>query len=474
MQRFPATRYRAFGKNVPLATALVVLVVGCGPPPGAGTATAELPPPLPLETFLAVLEGENAAGQEALDQIENAWRPGSAPMLLEILRWKYETPVGNRIQSILVDKLGLRSFNENAVRQRIWAVESDPHPRYDEFKGQVLTRVDPRFVEHFPSGVPTTIRLDQIEWGGVRRDGIPPLRNPEMVSAGDADWLDDDHVVFGIEINGDARAYPKRILAWHEMFCDTVGDVPVAGVYCTLCGTMIVYDCRWQDATYDLGTSGLLYQSNKLMYDQQTLSLWSTLTGQPVVGSLVGKQIALPRFPVVTTTWGQWRTLHPASRVLSLNTGQQRDYSEGAAYRDYFATDDLMFQVPRLDNRLANKEEVLALRSDDGSEAVAFAAGFLRDNPVYHDRFQNESIVILTDASGANRAYESGSIEFVEWDQRDVATDSTGRKWTVTETELVADNDQSNPPQDPLTRIPSHRAFWFGWYSAYPETRLVR
>src|SRR6266851_4811865 len=112
-----------------------------------------------------------------------------------------------------------------------------------------------------------------------------------MISAKEANYLADDNVVYGLVVNGDTRAYPKRILAWHEMFTDTIGGVPVAGVYCTLCGSMILYETSVGGTQHFMGTSGFLYRSNKLMYDRATQSLWSTLEGEPVVGPLLGKGI---------------------------------------------------------------------------------------------------------------------------------------------------------------------------------------
>ena len=133
-------------------------------------------------------------------------------------------------------------------------------------------------------------------------NGIPPLRYPDHVPADDADYLDDDNVVFGIEVAGEARAYPKRILAWHEMAIDSVGGVDLTIVYCTLCGTVIPYESILDGRHIQLGTSGLLYRSNKLMFDEATKSLWSTLEGRPVVGSLVGSGLELARRSMVTTT----------------------------------------------------------------------------------------------------------------------------------------------------------------------------
>ena len=94
------------------------------------------------------------------------------------------------------------------------------HPDYAEFKRLLYSPIDACFSEYFSGKPKTLIRLDEVRWGGVVRDGIPPLKNPKMITASEAKWLKDDHVVFGVAINGDERAYPKRILAWHEMFKD--------------------------------------------------------------------------------------------------------------------------------------------------------------------------------------------------------------------------------------------------------------
>ncbi len=421
----------------------------------------------PLEVYKTVMGGDPSSARVALNQIEENWRPGSAIMLVEMARWVDRQPIALPLQTLVSRKLGLQRFDAGDASEAIWKLDYEPHPEYAEFKRQIMSLIDFRMGEHFYQEVPTTIRLDQIQWGGVVRDGIPPLRQPKMIAAGEADWLADEHVVFGIEINGDARAYPKRILAWHEMFVDTVGGVPLAGVYCTLCGTVVVYETTFDDTNYKLGTSGMLYQSNKLMYDAETSSLWSTMTGQPVVGRLVGQGIQLARWPVVTTTWGSWREQHPETSVLSLDTGYQRDYHEGVAYRDYFATDRLMFPVPRRDDRLANKAEVLGLRSESGDEALAISADFLVGNSVYHDRLGDMKFVVLTDAAGANRVYQSGDVTFDSWDGATTAIDEAGARYKFTETAL------RGPDGNDLKRLPAHRSFWFGWYAAFPDTRLV-
>jgi hypothetical protein len=290
-----------------------------------------------------------------------------------------------------------------------------------------------------------------------------------MTPAKDAGYLADTNIVFGIEVNGDARAYPKRILAWHEMFVDQVGGVPVAGVYCTLCGTVILYDTVVDGVNHELGTSGFLYRANKLMYDRATQSLWYSIWGEPVIGPLAESGIRLNRRSVVTTTWGEWRRRHPDTQVLALDTGYERDYDEGKAYAAYFATDELMFNTPFRDTRLKNKDEVLALVLPEvPQETLAIAQNFLLETPVYHDRLGELELVVLTDRSGGNRVYATGPVRFASWDQETTAVDSTGTSWKLTESALEA------PDGRRLARLPSQRIFWFGWLGSYPQTRLVK
>jgi hypothetical protein len=222
-----------------------------------------------------------------------------------------------------------------------------------------------------------------------------------------------------------------------------------------------------------LGTSGLLYRSNKLMFDEETMSLWSTLEGKPVVGSLVGSGLELVPLPVVTTTWSEWRTRHPTTTVLAEDTGHARDYSEGAAYRNYFATDELMFQVPQPDTRLKNKAEVLAMlltSRNGGSLPVAISADFLARNRLYQRQFADHSIVVVTSRDGANRAYVAGAVRFVRLIDDHTVRDSEGRDWVIGEEALT----RPGPAPRSLRRVAARRAFWFGWHAQFPRTELVR
>lgn len=406
-----------------------------------------------------------------LDEIYGQWEPGFIPMMLETARFAAAPEARQQIFRRLERKTGKKFGNDPNRWYRWWwnqpeAITDD----YAEFKADFYQLIDPKFAGYFRERQHTAkIRLDEIRWGGVAQDGIPPLRDPKMLSADEASYLEDDHIVFGIEINGDARAYPKRILAWHEMFVDEVGGEKIAGVYCTLCGTVIPYKTEVDGVNHDLGTSGFLYRSNKLMYDQATQSLWNTIMGTPVLGPLAGKGIQLEHLSVVTTTWAEWKRRHPDTQVLSLNTGHDRDYGEGVAYNDYFNNDRLMFNTPFQDKRLKNKQEVLALRfAASPTDQLAIDTKFLAKNPVYADRVGRQDLIVLTDKTGANRVYDPMGVSFASYDGGDEVTDASGMRWQLTESELVA------PDGRRLTRLPYFRAFWFGWQATFPDTRLVK
>ena len=252
------------------------------------------------------------------------------------------------------------------------------------------------------------------------------------------------------------------------MFTDQVGDIPVAGVYCTLCGTVIIYKVEFKGQSYQLGTSGFLFRSNKLMYDKRTQSLWSTMQGEPVIGPLVGRGIKLPYLSVVTTSWGAWKKRHPDTKVLSMDTGFKRNYSEGAAYESYFATDELMFQVPFKDNRLKNKDEILAIRLPDVTDQVlAISSALLKENTLYKTGLGGVDITVFTDRSGAHRAYATKDHVFKDYDRNRTAIDSNGNLWKLEEDNMISEHE----PQ--LRRIPTYNAFWFGFRAAFPDTILM-
>jgi len=423
-----------------------------------------------IDVVLSLFLANEQKNKEAFQYLEDTWVDGYIPMLLDVIY----------MSKLEIDREGIIQLMEKKTKQKIgddlhnwlewiWNKEDASLPFHGDWLASVYKHIDPKFEQYFLNRTfASLIRLDEIRWGGVEQDGIPPLRNPKMLLANEADYLDDENLIFGVSINGDHRAYPKRILAWHELFVDEIGGESIAGVYCTLCGTVIAYNTTFNGQNFDLGTSGFLYRSNKLMYDKATQSLWNTIEGKPVIGPLITAGIELKSHAVVTTTWGEWKKLHPDTKVLSLDTGHQRNYNEGEAYQSYFATDQLMFNVPALDNRLLNKDEVLIIRAEGyKNDPLAISSSFLKKNRVYQNNIGVTNFVVLTDNSGGNRVYESKDLTFKKLIDNSVK-DADGNLWQIEEERLIASDGKA------LKRLPYHRIFWFAWYNIYTNTRLVK
>lgn len=342
--------------------------------------------------------------------------------------------------------------------------EIKPNAFYLPFKlANYERRIDAGFHRFFPSGdirEIADIRIEEIAWGGVRIDGIPPLDEPTMIAAADADYLLDNDLVFGVSINGDARAYPLRILGWHEMMNDTVGGQPLALAYCTLCGAGVLYatdiDHPRTNGPLIFSSTGLLYRSNKLMYDRQTDTVWDHFAGKPVMGPLRGSGIVLEVLPMVTTTWADWREANPQTTVVSLNTGFRRNYGSGVVYADYFASPDLMFPARLTDDRLRQKDRVFALRMAGGSKA--WPIDMFEGGEVINDRVGLVDVVLVGNTAARTvRAYERSANQSFGI-LRDAQTiEGPSGDWQVTEDALVG------PDGERLGRLPGHIAYWFAW-----------
>ena len=380
-----------------------------------------------------------------------------------VLALRYRRYAGGELSRVLSDLTGhqARGWFDWMVWQEAHP-EIAPHPSYAALKLDVLQRIDPEFLRFFrPEWVrpeAMRIRLEEITWGGVPVDGIPSLDNPTLIAGRQAGYLRGDDLVFGVEINGDARAYPLRIMGWHEMFNEVIGGVPVALAYCTLCGSGILFESQVQgrETPFVFGLSGLLYRSNKLMFDRQTDSLWNQFTGEPVVGPLVDSGIVLAIRPVLITSWAAWRAAHPDSRVLSLDTGHSRDYGSGAVYAEYFASDELMFPTRVDEARLKGKDYVFGIR--DVAAAKAWPLAAFQGGRVINDRIGQRRVVLVGDAATRSvRAYDRGE-RALEAGIGDAALRGPGGElWRVEEAALVG------PDGTQLDRLPGHVAYWFAW-----------
>jgi Protein of unknown function (DUF3179) len=335
-----------------------------------------------------------------------------------------------------------------------------PDPSYATFMRDLHLQIDPNFdVFLKPDALRRDrmgIRIEEIAWGGVVKDGIPSLDTPAMIGAGDAEYMRDDDLVFGVAINGDVRAYPLRIMGWHEMFNDVIGGVPVALAYCTLCGAGILYETKvaGRAKPFVFGSSGFLYRSNKLMFDRATHSLWNQFTGKPVVGQLAGSGITLSQLPVVITRWDDWRASNQGTTILSLDTGHRRNYGSGVVYQDYFASPELMFPALADQGRQRQKDYVFGIQQFGAAKAWPLDA-FAR-RPVINDAVGDVAVVVIGDADTRSaRAYERGALQFSRREAALISDDST--VWVISEEALLA------PDGRRLPRVAGHVSYWFAW-----------
>lgn len=466
--------------------ALAALLPAAVPASGAGLAPAE-----GYGLVRDLLSSDRAVVRRAVGRLAEARDPAFVPAIVDAL---FFTPSGRR-DPALTALLALTG-ERRGRRYLDWVeyvgsrTDLRPAPGYAAWKGSLLARIDPRFGELIHDGVAHRVRLEEIVWGGVRFEGIPALDRPRHVAAAEAGYLADSDLVFGVSAGGEHRAYPRRIVAWHEMANDVVGGQPVTLSYCTLCGSAVLYSGRLPGGqVVTFGTSGLLYRSNKLMADRSTGTLWLNLTGEAVVGALAGKGAAagdgrparLAMLPVTLTTWGAWRERHPDTTVLALEPERARrwgfDYSPGAADR---AREGVSFPVWQKSDRLDPETEVYALRL--GGSPKAYPVTALAARGVIDDTVGGEPVVLVSEpGSGAIRAYRRGAHRFrrPEGGESEPGAenapaggrleDERGRLWRLTEESLVPPDGSGEPA---LERLPGHRAFWFGWYGFFPESAV--
>ncbi|MBI5771198.1 MAG: DUF3179 domain-containing protein [Verrucomicrobia bacterium] len=272
-----------------------------------------------------------------------------------------------------------------------------------------------------------TIPVAEIHAGGPPRDGIPSIDRPKFVQIAKARFMRDGDLVVSFTHRGETRAYPLRILVWHEIVNDRIGDLAINVSYCPLCGSAMVFDRTLGGRTLEFGVSGLLYRSDVLMYDRQTESLWSQLEMAAVSGPQVGGKLAL--LPAQHLTWRAWKKLFPEGKVLSTDTGFDRDYDR-TPYADYENSPRLMFPVNSSRRDLPSKAWVAGIVIN--GVARAYPHENLPDGKEVQDTLGGTSVRLRFDR--ANRHL--------------VITDADG------------------------TPIPFTPAYWFAWQAFHPDTTV--
>jgi len=318
-------------------------------------------------------------------------------------------------------------------------------------------------------GLPKNIvPLDEIVSGGPPQDGIPSIDNPKFVSVSEADkFLQDADQVVGLNVNGDIRAYPLQILVWHEIVNDNVGGTPVAVTYCPLCFTNQVFNRTVDGQTVEFGTSGKLYNSNLVMYDRNSNSLWSQALGQAIVGKHAG--LKLDRIPFDVAFWREWKQLYPDTNVLSRDTGSSRPYGADP-YRSYYSNNDLFFPVSNKDDRLELKEIIVGL--ENGGQFKAYKLQQIQDTRVINDRIGDKSLALFSLYPFMVRVFDSTldgqKLEFQYNKNSSKITDKeTGSEWNFDGIGTAGPMKGKH-----LLRLPYDEGFWFEWVAFHPKTAL--
>ncbi|MEM8914719.1 MAG: DUF3179 domain-containing (seleno)protein [Pseudomonadota bacterium] len=376
----------------------------------------------------------------ALNEIAESMDPRLAWIISDMMRFVPDIGLHSALASAAGELLGKELASDNqwgAVTDHLMAWEIPAPPNYLPVKRAIFTNVVPGWESIFVEG---DIDWRHVSWGGVLIDNrpydttgepcncIPAADNPPVTSAAEATWLKDEDIVFGIEVNGEYRAYPRRIMEVREMVNDTLGGRDLGIPYCTLCGAAQAYFTDQVPEGVErpvLRTSGLLIRSNKVMYDINTFSVFDTFLGNAVTGPLAEKGVQLEQASVVTTDWGTWKEAHPETTVLIEALALGRDFD----FRNNRDADGPIFPVGDVDPRLSVHEDIIGVITASGTP-VAF----------------QRSTAFLALKNGEEIGFENVRLEL----------DAGGIK--------AVDSDGSD--------LGSHQAFWFAWSQFHSGTEL--
>lgn len=283
-------------------------------------------------------------------------------------------------------------------------------------------------------GVKHSVPLNEIIGGGPAKDGIPSIDKPKFVVVDEAnDFLDDSEPGLAISFKGVDRFYPFKILVWHEIVNDIYDGQRVLVTYCPLCLSGVVFDPSVKGERVEFGTSGKLWQSNLVMYDRKTDSLWSQILGEAIMGELTGVKLKI--IPSDQMKYGAWKSSISGGRVLSKDTGANRFYGHDP-YGDYYTSPGTYFSVRAKDDRLSEKDFVLGLVIN--GEAKAYYPPAVKREGEVED--------------------EVGGVNIVARYEKDIDVVRLFKKG-------------SDGVEERINPVPN---FWFSWVAAHPDTELFK
>ena len=279
----------------------------------------------------------------------------------------------------------------------------------------------------YTESTPHDVALEKLISGCPKADCIPSIDRPQFLPANQAIFMKDEDWVLGLVQNGIEKAYPIKIISWHEIINDEFGKDPILVSYCPLCGSGVAYKRTIQGMGVEFGVSGILYNSNLVMYDRVTRSLWDQIEGKAIVGGSTG--LTLEMVPLSQTTWKIWREQHPNTLVLSEETGFNRDYTKNP-YADYDKDATIRFPVEHLSKLLYPKARVFGLQI--GGEALAIKEDWLRQKKSIKEKLGKKKLEISYHGDGSVTAVD----------------EKTGEVFVA------------------------NKMFWFAWSAFHPDTKL--
>jgi len=296
----------------------------------------------------------------------------------------------------------------------------------------ISTSLENQEIKTLPDGTKYIIHPSKFLSGGPPKDGIPSIDNPKFIPANKADWLSDDELGLGVVHKNEARFYPFRILVYHEIVNDFIQDDPILVTYCPLCFTGIGFIREIDNEQVEFGVSGKLYNSELVMYDRKTDSYWPQTLGKAVYGPSTGKVIK--KIPTDTVKWGDWKKVHPDTRVLSKDTGFLRSYDGSNPYgrKGDFTDINLQFPLENKDARLDAYEIVYAVELNGNFKA--------------YKKFDLEEKLKIEDIIGGERV-------IIEFDKEL----KSARAYKESGEQIVVDT-----------------LFWFAWAAFHPDTELYK
>lgn len=343
------------------------------------------------------------------------------------------------------DKFAKLSSEKTEIKTEIKVVEKISQ-KYDDIKT-------------LKDGTKYIVHPKEILSGGPGRDGIPSIDNPKFQAMEEADiWLNDENLILGLDYKGVVRAYPHRILNWHEIVNDKANGERVLITYCPLCRTGIAFKPIVDGKGVEFGTSGKLYNAELVMYDRKTNSYWAQQLGKAILGQAAGQ--VLKKIPLDTARWRDWKNLHPDTEVLSRQTGFIRDYDRNP-YAGFQQSDTVGFGVEFKDRRL--KPKAIVYGAELGGKAKAYAESDIQKEKLVNDAVGDIPIVVvwydeLKTVKIFERKTENKLLRFNL--ENNEIRDDDGNKWTIEDM------------KERLVIVDTFGHFWFAWAAFFPETEV--